>query len=171
MKKAQFIGQVFVFIIAAILFALILVYGYKAIAKFGEQRQEVALIQFQDDLKSAVAKTAVDYGSVKKFTIEVPADYEEVCFVDLETIRTNIEGMPDFIANERPLIADSILGGSDQNVFLKPFPEQPIRIPPITVGGDNAEQGYLCIPNTNVGIVLKLTGMGDKAKIELWPME
>ena len=169
MKKGQLIGQVFVFVIAAILFALVLLYGYKAIGKFGEQRKEVALIEFQDDLKAAVAKVAIDYGSVKKFVINVPADFDEVCFIDLQTVSTR--GVPDFIRDERPLIANEIEGGSDQNVYLKPFPDQPMKIPPISVGGDHEGEGYLCIANTRVGIVLKLSGLGDKAKIELWPME
>ena len=59
MKKAQLIGQIFVFVIGAILFGLILLYGYKAIATFGEQRREVALIEFQDDLKAAISKVSI----------------------------------------------------------------------------------------------------------------
>lgn len=167
MKKAQMIGQVFVFVLAAILFGLILLYGYKAIGTFGEQRREVALIEFQDDLRASVAKVAIDYGSVKKFVINVPADYDEVCFLDLDAIRS--KGVPDFIRDERPLIANEIEGGSTQNIFLRPFPDQPLQIPKIAVGGDNAAEGFLCIVNTRVGINLKLTGLGDRAKVELWP--
>lgn len=169
MKKAQLIGQVFVFLTAAILFGMVLLYGYKAIATFGQQRRDVALIEFQDDLRAAVAKVAIDYGSVKKFVINVPADYDEVCFIDLETVKQR--GIPDFIRDERPLIANEIEGGSDQNVFLKPFPDQPLRIPTIAVGGESEEEGYLCIENTRVGVILKLSGLGDKAKVELWPQD
>jgi len=173
MKKAQIIGQVFVFIIAAILFTLVLLYGYKAIGTFGEQRKEIALIEFQDDLRAAISKVAVDYGSVKKFTMNVPSDFEEICFIDLDKIRgTGGQGgigVKAFLANSHPLIANEINGGTSQNVFLDPFPDQPLRIPRISVGGPNEDQGFLCLPNTRVGILLKLSGLGNKAKIELWP--
>jgi len=148
---------------------LILLYGYKAIGTFGEQRREVALIEFQDDIRAAVARVAIDYGSVKKFVVNVPADFDEICFIDLETVTT--KGMPAFIQDERPLIANEIEGGSNQNLFLRPFPDQPLKIPKISVGGEHASEGYLCIKNTRVGMVLKLTGLGDRAKIELWPTQ
>ena len=46
-KKAMGVGQVFVFIIAALSFALIMIFGYKAIGDFLPQGEKVQFYQFK----------------------------------------------------------------------------------------------------------------------------
>jgi len=168
-KKGQMIGQAFIFILAAILFSLILLFGYRAIARIGETQAEIELIDFRDGLSSAVGKIRLDYGSVKKYAMNIPGDYREMCFVDLEQMRDL--GTFESFKNSRPLMADSVESGNfdpanDQNVFTVPIAKTPIRIGAIAV---EDTRGYLCIPNKGGTINLRLEGKGDKTGISLWP--
>ena len=59
-KKGLGVGQVFIFIVAALTFALILMFGYRAIAGFLKSGEDVAFVQFKTGLESSVKKI---YGS------------------------------------------------------------------------------------------------------------
>ncbi len=156
-KKSQIMGQVFIFILAAAIFILILTYGYKAIAGFSKRAEEVALVEFQTQLESSVGGIRQDFGSVKKFGVTVPSKYHEICFVDLDRIPHG-----DF-QQEHPRMFDAWESGT-QNVFLTPMEESPIFIGKIDVGS----QGYLCFDIKGGRLDLKLEGMGDKTKISKW---
>lgn len=156
-RKAQIMGQVFVFILAAAIFILILTYGYKAIAGFGERSEQVAFIEFQTSLEGAVKSIRQDYGSVKKLDLTLPAKYIELCLVELEK-----EPNPDF-EQIHPRMFESWVSGT-QNVFLVPMEDAPITTEKIYVGLD----GYLCLPIVGGKIMLRLEGLGDKAGITQW---
>ena len=165
-KKAQIIGQAFIFILAAILFSLILLYGYKAISRIGETQSEVELVEFRDSLSTSVNQIRQDYGSVKKYPLNIPNDYKEICFVDLKFL-TGVDGINKLnaIRDERPLIADIIESGLDQSVFTKPVAKTPFKIGDLDLGDD----GILCVENKGGTINLRLEGLGDKAGITEWP--
>jgi len=165
-KKAQIIGQAFIFILAAILFSLILLYGYKAISRIGETQSEVELVEFRDSLSTVVNQIRQDYGSVKKYALKIPSDYKEICVVDLKLL-TSVDAINELntIRDERPLIADVIESGSYQNVFTKPVAKTPLKIGGIDLG----EDGIFCVENTGGITNLRLEGLGDKARISEWP--
>ena len=165
-KKAQIIGQAFIFILAAILFSLILLYGYKAISRIGETQSEVELVEFRDSLSTVVNQIRQDYGSVKKYALKIPSDYKEICFVDLKLLSSpgGIQKL-EAIRIARPLIADVIESGSNQNVFTKPVAKTPLKIGDVDLG----EQGIFCVENTGGITTLRLEGLGDKAGISEWP--
>src|SRR3989338_3146274 len=83
-KKAMGVGQVFIFIIAAITFALIALFGYKAIAGFLESGEQVQFVQFKNDLEGSVKKIYTEYGSVRKEQFNPGAEFTQICFVDLD---------------------------------------------------------------------------------------
>ena len=64
-KKAMGVGQVFIFIVAAITFALIMIFGYKAISGFVSTGEDVAFVQFKTDLENSVRKIYTEYGAVR----------------------------------------------------------------------------------------------------------
>lgn len=169
--KGQIIGQAFIFILAAILFSLILLFGYRAISRIGETQSEVELIEFKDGLSSAVGKVRLDYGSVKKYSLKIPDMFKEVCLIDL-AFMTGLQGGKklEALKNVKPLIVDAIEAGTDQNVFTNPFSKTPITIGAIETG--NAKEfgypAYMCIKNTGVVIDLRLEGLGDRTRISLW---
>jgi hypothetical protein len=156
-KKSQIMSQVFIFILAAAIFILILTYGYKAIAGFSKRSEEVALVEFQTQLESAVNGIRQDYGSVKKLELTLPAKYIEICFVDLDRIPHG-----DF-QQEHPRMYDAWESGT-QNVFLVPIEESPINVGKIYVG----ERGYLCFDIVGGRLDLRLEGLGDTTSIIQW---
>src|SRR3989338_2314117 len=83
-KKGIGVGQVFIFIIAAITFALILIFGYKAITGFIQSGESVAFVQFKTGLESSVKKIYTEFGSVRVERYSTPLGYSQICFVDLD---------------------------------------------------------------------------------------
>ena len=155
--KAQIMGQVFVFILAGALFILILTYGYKAIAGFGQRSEQVALVEFQTQLESQVQSMSLDYGSVKKLELSLPSTYTEVCFVDLE-----IEPSDEFEAIH-PRMHEAWVSQT-QNVFLTPMEDSPINVGKIYLG----QKGFLCVPIVGGKVTLRVEGLGNKAGITEW---
>jgi len=156
-KKSQIMGQVFVMILAGLIFILILTYGYQAIAQFGERSEQVAFIEFQTQIEGAVKSIRQDYGSVKKLELTLPGKYIEICLVELER-----DPNPDFEAIH-PRMFESWASGT-QNVFLTPIADAPITTENIYVGLD----GYLCLPIAGGKVELRLEGLGNKAGITQW---
>jgi len=152
-KKAQMIGQIFMFILAAVLFVLILTYGYSAITDFLQRSEQVTLIEFKEELKSGIERIKRDYGSVRRLELKVPNRYTDVCIIDplkCDSIRTSY-----------PVMYGACLSGTE-NIFLVPKQETPIFISDIEV-----DAGYVCIPTSGV-VTLKLEGLGKKAKVSEW---
>jgi hypothetical protein len=158
--KAQLIGQIFVFVLAALIFILILMYGYRAISNFLQRSEQVALIDFKTDFESAVEVIKRDYGSVKKVELMLPKRYTEVCIIDPDKTK-----QPGDLEQARPLIYTAWQAGS-ADVFLVPMQEAPIYLEDITV-----DNGYVCVSASYGKITLKLEGLGKKAKISEWPVE
>ena len=74
-KKAMGVGEVFVYIIAALTFALIMIFGYKAINQFLEKGQQVEFVQFKTELESSVKNIYSEYGSVREVRL-TQAEYD-----------------------------------------------------------------------------------------------
>ena len=155
-RKSQMISQIFIFVMAAIIFLLILMYGYKAISNFLQRSEQVALIDFKTDLESAVEVIKRDYGSVRKIELMLPKEYTDVCIVDPDN--------PGTLQSDQPLMYAAWQAGSE-NVFLVPKQEAPIYLEDITI------DGYDCIPVIYGKVTLKLVGLGKKARISRWPVE
>lgn len=173
MKKGQLTGQIFIFIIAIILFGLILLYGYKAVKEFGQTQEDVTLIEFRDQFSSKVKQVSANYGSVKKHEIILPSKYSEICFVEYIDDKNVLRKVADQMYEVNPLIADALEGGTDQNVFLVPFAQTEIVVPPLEIEdgpGEGAEKAFLCIPNTG-RITIRLEGLGDKTRVSEWQQE
>ncbi len=158
-KKGQIIGQVFIFILAGLVFVLILGYGYKAIMGFLERGEEVQLLDFRNELESTVTIIKRDYGSVQKMELRVPPVTEEVCFVS-----TAIND-PSKLREDKPLLYAAWSTGSE-NVFLIPRQPTPILIPDIIIEN---QDGYLCVPAVGGRVTLRAEGTGNKASLREWP--
>ncbi len=156
-KKSQIMSQVFIFILAAALFILILTYGYKAIAGFSTRAEQVALVEFQTELESSVKSISLDYGSVKRVELILPSTYTELCLVDI-----NMDPSEEFEAIH-PRMYEAWLDKT-QNAFLTPMEDTPMEIGNIYLG----EEGYLCIQLTGGTVTLRMEGLGDRAGITLW---
>src|SRR3989338_11566318 len=128
-KKGLGIGQVFIFIVAALTFALIMIFGYKSITQFIEKGEQIEFVQFKSDLESSIKRIYSQYGarSTQQFTL--PGKYEQICFVDLEA-NEETPGQVDQLCtkNQAACLAwqDALavtdpkekFAGVDENVFL-----------------------------------------------------
>src|SRR3989344_5519750 len=81
-KKGIAIEMVFVFILAAVTFALILIFGYKSISGFLGTGEEVTFIRFKTDLESSIKNIASEYEAVRIQEFNPPLNYEKICFID-----------------------------------------------------------------------------------------
>ncbi|MEK6823224.1 MAG: hypothetical protein AABY13_05320, partial [Nanoarchaeota archaeon] len=96
-RNAQIIGQVFVLILAAIIFILILTFGYRAIRNILADKEKVELVDVTQKLRSAVDEIRLSYGSIKKLSLSgLPGKYKEICFVTGQRMPvTQLEDLED----------------------------------------------------------------------------
>ena len=159
MKKAQ-ISQIFIYILALFIFALIIYYGYFGINSILIKGEEVAYIRFKTDLENAVQGVLPMHGRFLPFNkdnpLSVPGKITEVCFVSSAKI-----GDANFAAqieDQDPIIALSVEEGTQENVFILPREQarQQIYLPKIKVPEDfmcvETVQGRLDITLRNIGI-------------------
>jgi hypothetical protein len=163
-KHAQIIGQVFVFILAGIVFVLILGYGYKAIMSFMERGEQVQLLDFRNQLDSTFSIIKRDYGSVQRVDVRVPPKTEQVCFVNTPPELTGPQQQA--LETRYPLFASAWSTGSE-NIFLIPRQPTPILVKDIQV----MSAGYCCIAAVNGRVSLRVEGTGNKALLAPWPPE
>lgn len=169
-KKGMSIGTVFIFMIAVITFAVIMIFGYKAIADFMVSGEKVEFYQFKTDLESSVKKIYTEYGSVRVEPFYLPARYKQICFVDLDATPNLALSGEDLIAYDvwetAAMGVDTEASGydkADQNVFLKPLP--PADSPVIKVYKIELEGSYLCLDVVGGKFKLRLEGRGDRTKL------
>ncbi|MBI4145006.1 hypothetical protein HY493_02265 [Candidatus Woesearchaeota archaeon] len=166
MRRGQILGQVFILILAAVIFILILVYGYRAISQFTKRSEQVALVDFENQFRNAAKSISLDFGSVKRLDLRVPAA-QEICVMctpglDVAGCSPSQQSMVDF-QQDHPLLYESWQGGS-QNVFLIPLAETPLLIERIEAVG-----GAFCMPVVGGSVSLRLEGRGDRALVGPWP--
>jgi len=162
LKRGQISAQIFIYIIAVILFSLILVYGYNAIAGFRDKSEQVAYIKFKTDLTSAVKRISPDYGTLKREELFIGGEYSEVCLVQSYKAESNSELLNNILDG---LIKDSVSAGVEKDVFLFTTRLQDsFYVGRINVSND----GYLCIPFIAGKAKVQLEGKGDHAFISTW---
>tara|TARA_Y100000310_G_scaffold310649_1_gene356102 strand:- start:49 stop:561 length:513 start_codon:yes stop_codon:yes gene_type:complete len=163
-KKAMAIGQVFMFMVAAITFALILIFGYKAVMDFLDKGEQVEFTRFKTDLETNVKKIYTEYGSVRIKTFSLPLKYSQICFIDLSKKPPSdcLSKMGVFACDTWKTAAEQGGGWSkaDRNVFLKPASEIPLKVYEISTTNN-----YLCLPINKGRFKLVLEGKGDRTEI------
>lgn len=174
-KKAQIISQVFVLILAAIVFILILSYGYSALNNIWQRSEQVAFIDFSTTLQSEVKAISLSYGSVKKLDLSgLPTKYKTICVVTGEKKdRTadsrsgaQLEGLP----LAYPLIYELYEPGG-ANVFFVPSAPQNIKLPNIEASPNPDGSGtkkWFCIPVDRGDVTLRLEGLGNSVRVSPW---
>ncbi len=160
-KKSQVFGQIFIYILAIIIFSLVLLYGYRAIKNFSNKAEDVSLIQLTTDIKTSVNKIKSDYGTVIKKELSISGNYIYICFIDLD-YPADIS-----LRDEHPAVYNSWYDQAQSNMFLITSREeiQPYYIAGIKIKGDNQ---YVCIDVKQGKIVLKLEGKGDYVELSEW---
>ena len=157
-KNSQILGQIIVYILAVIIFILILGYGYKAIDQFLEKSKTVAFLEFKTELETEIESIRRDYLSIKTVTLNIPPELNTLCLVDSEQ-SGNLQGT-------YPLLYQLWLSGSE-NVFLLPITKQEgaIKLKNIIVFDAQNNQGFTCFENLHGTVTFRLEGLGDNVKI------
>ena len=165
-KKSQ-ITQVFIYILALFIFALILYYGYYSISSFIKKGEEVVYIKFKTQLESEVEAILPQYGSVSIFNknkpLKAPGKAEEACFVSYNAVGNIgvITGESAAELQKYPIIKLSIESGTEENVFLLPREERaPISFLRIEIPG-----GFGCIPVKQGRLDIRLESLGNAVRI------
>ena len=152
------IGQVFIFIVSAITFALIMIFGYQSISQFIESGEDVAFVQFKTGLENDIKKIYTEFGSVRISEFNLPSEYEQICFV-------NMDAESDLELCNKDQVACSVWEDSEgystveENVFLRPV--APVKLKVYEIEIDNEGKNYLCLPITNGAFDLYMEGRGD----------
>lgn len=157
-NNAQMIGQVFIFILAALVFMLVLWYGYSAITNFLKSSEQVGLADFKSSFVSGVEQIKPDFGSVRKLTLYTPRSYYELCVV---SSYPSDDVLSSDFSSKYPILFELWNTGSE-NVFLLPKQETPFLVQDIVVPG-----GYFCIKISGVAD-LRTEGLGDGVRVSLW---
>jgi hypothetical protein len=160
-NKAQIIGQVFIYILAGLVFILIITYGYRAVQYFLERQEQVVMVDFRTDLETAVENVKRDFGTVRKVTLALPSQYFGVCFLDPVACSS---ATPELVLPNQKISvpwAQDACAVKSANVFVVPRTLD-LYLPDLQVSG-----GFVCIPNVN-GVTVRLEGTGKKAKVSQW---
>ncbi len=174
-KRGVGVEQVFIFIVVAITFGLIVIFGYNAIADFLVKGKQVEFVQFKTDLEAAVKRLSTEYGSVRVEEFYLPADYRQICFVDMDyppspdeqeqlcqndqlacQVWKQAQQAPEEQEEGKPGSA-----GVDENVFLKPAALVPIKVSLIHLGSP----GFLCQKISDGRFTLRLEGKGSYTQV------
>ena len=153
--KAMGIGQVFIFIVAAITFALIMIFGYKAVTDFIQKGEQVQFYQFKTDLENSIKRIYTEYGSIRVEQFQTPGHYEQICLVDLDALFNPELCQYDPVACavwEQSSGYDTV----DENVFLKPTAPVKIKVSKISL-----KQDFFCLEIVDGIFTLTLEGRGD----------
>lgn len=180
-KRGMGVGQVFIYIVAALTFALIMIFGYKAISSFISSGEQVEFVQFKNDLESSIKKIYTEYGAVRKVTFTLPGRYSSICFVDMDYNNIEQERQQLCAANgiacdvweeaaNAPQHGKKGYDVVDENVFLTPIAPVPIKVHTISLAREDNEGnvkplGFLCLPIVNGMFSLTVEGKGDHTEI------
>lgn len=175
-KKGLGIAQAFIFIVVALTFAMIMIFGFKAVQDFLDKGEKVLFLQFKNDLENSVKEIYTNYGAVRFKDFRIPGKYEKICFVnmDIKPTEKDLEELfkEDFYASEiwkEAWSRDDVQGIDvvDENVFLSPKLDTiQMKIHKIKIFGEKNE-GFLCTKIEKGAFTLVLEGKGDSTELSL----
>ncbi|MBD3163794.1 hypothetical protein GF323_01215 [Candidatus Woesearchaeota archaeon] len=117
MKKAQIPGQIFLYIIAIVIVAVILIVGYSSIDMIRERMGQTEKLRFRQNLQSSLNNIANDFGRIEQKEFLLANEYRKVCFI--QDYGYSNPGNLDIIFKGYPIIQDTIINGEPtKNTFL-----------------------------------------------------
>lgn len=165
-KRAQILGQVFIYILAIVAFAAILSFGYIAVQKLLQKQCDVKSIQFKTDLESTFSEVFGSYGKIRNnLDFILPCETTKVCFVNFDSEDKSCEPkkVTSQACNYFTSGSYSTYDETDQNVFLDPPSELKLKVSKIKFldkPGKETEAGTYCLSAKSGKIRLKLEGKG-----------
>ena len=146
------------YILAVLIFGLIVIFGYREISNLMQKQQQVDLINFENNLKDVIKRLSSSYGDKKVYDTEnplkVPSGYNKLCFIELDKPKTGYVSSSNY-----PLIYNSWDDNVQANVFLDDA-KHSFYADNITIEPDNSK----CFDITN-GLRIELEGIGGSTKV------
>lgn len=156
-------AQIFIYILALVIGAGILIYGYNAVTGFKKQADDILYLQFENSLKNDLK--SISYESIKRKTYDMPAAINQICFRTIDAVYTDVtdEQIRQNNKYKYPLIEAAIQAETQDNVFLYPKGDKSF------FGGINIDLGtnvkFKCF-NVESGILsITLKGQGSSVAI------
>ena len=167
-KQGVGVTQVFVYIVAVITFALIMIFGFKAIFGFIKDTQKIELVQFKSSLENSIEQLHSEFGAVRTEQFLAPGHFQQICFLDLDYQHTPEQLQQLCALDSRACVTWEESRGYNleaENVFLTST-ESNLEIPRIKVYRiEIPDQGFLCLPIRNGKFTLILEGLGDRTRL------
>ena len=172
-KKSQVSGQVFVYVLSAIIFAFIMLYGYKAISSFIDKGEDVKLIQLRTDLTTSIKKISTS-SDVRKLELIIPSTFDKLCLIN--SYPSGVDGTESSgsdlgnpsSSHYNPLIFNSWKDEVQQDAFLVPHTDFQIYIGKMQID-TSIHNKWSCFNIVNGRVELRLEGLGDGAKVSACP--
>jgi len=114
-KRSQIQTHLFIYILAILVLALILLFGYRAIDSFRDKGKQATMLTFKTSLANEVERVSLSFGEVSIVDYTLPTEYSEICFVDSSVINSKDYAK---IPSTYPIIQGAVESGSENNVFL-----------------------------------------------------
>ena len=160
MKKGQIQAQVFVCVLAMLVIGMVLLYGYRSIATMQERAKQVDILTLKNDVIKAVEKVSNDYGTVRAPTFNIPKEYTEICFIDID------HSPPAELQSEHPLIYEAWEDESANVFIVKDLVDESFMVGESDSSLIHIENPrYICFEIINGRVKVKLEGTGGKAKL------
>jgi hypothetical protein len=158
MKKAQIVGQIFIYIMAVIVIGAIVLMGYWAVKNTVSKACQVELIAFKTELERLIIK-GTSFGSLNNEVLKVPCNYDRVYFVDSGWIGQSPP--PNTFCDGNRIVRQGIRFGRD-DVFLG----NNVKVTPIISSGKiSAMRGCARINSTNGNFYITFSGNGINSTI------
>ena len=157
MKQAQ-IGQIIGYLLAIVIVAVTLLFGYKMVVSLRQQTEQASFLNFQKSLEADIKSIYFDFGSVKIESYSI-GGYEEVCFID------SYPKMPNSVSTNNNIVDNSVSGGVKKNIFLIGDKIDSFYIDKVDACGTLCSDTSKCIPLVNGKLNIQLKGKGDYAEI------
>lgn len=162
-NKSQAVSEVFMFILSAIVFVLILLYGYNAITSVLATKDKVMIGSFKSSLEAATAAIRPSYGSERTLELAIPERFLEFCAADphMSAIHAGL------FQQQHGLMYSAWRTTSTNTIFFRPLLETSIHLDQIAVFGplNPTEPGFVCTNITRGKLFFRIRGLGDKTEI------
>jgi uncharacterized protein YfkK (UPF0435 family) len=157
MKNAQS-SMVFAYLFAAIVIALIFIFGYNQFSKTTILMKESELVLLKENMLSDVKDISSDFGSSKKVSYTIPEN-SELCILDLGK---KLQILNSGILDQYPIIKDSVSSGISMNVFIIGKNDfEPMHLEDITLN----EPYFHCFTPTFGKVQFFIEGLGNSTLI------
>lgn len=161
-KKSQN-QPVFMYLIAAIVIALMIVFSLKIINKFKEEQRDAVSVELNEKMKAAVDAISTKKGSKQESSFSVPSGAEEVCFLDLSKREEILKSQ---LLEKYPLMKESVESHSKENMFVIKSGKTVLSEYIGNICLDDFPY-YICKETKNDLLDVLLEGRGDCASIGL----